>query len=70
MSQRLRTEAADLQVVFEERHGFADIQGLGREELPLVIEARPQVSTQPTFNPSPLTCKNMSAGVTPCVGLV
>ena len=30
----------------------------------------PQLRTQPTLSPSPFTWRNMSAGVTPCVGLV
>src|SRR5215831_4818720 len=41
MSQRLRSEAADFEVVLEDGERLADVESLGTEELPLVIVTGP-----------------------------
>ena len=41
MAERLGAEAADLDVVLQQRQRLAERVGRRREELPLVIEARP-----------------------------
>jgi hypothetical protein len=40
----------------------------GPKNLRCTSKHGPHVSTQPTLSPSPFTCRNISAGVTPSVG--
>ena len=71
MPQRLRAEAADFQVVLEQRQRLA--RGRAAWAGRTAAGSRkhgPQVRTQPTLSPSPLTWQEHVLGRTPSVGLV
>ena len=70
MAERLRAEAAHLDVVLDQRERLAELVGRRREELPLMIEARPPGQDAADVEPFALDVQEHVGGITPSVGSV